>query len=38
MAGGITKPPAKRKKTLNLLKELKTDLNPESTNPSSNKQ
>jgi hypothetical protein len=37
MARGITKPPAK-KNTPNLLKELETDLNPESTNPSSNKQ
>jgi hypothetical protein len=37
MAGGITKPPAK-KKTPKLLKELETNLNPESTNPSSNKQ
>jgi hypothetical protein len=36
MAGGTTEPPAK-KKTPKLLKELKTDLNPESTNPSSNK-
>jgi hypothetical protein len=36
MAGSTTKPPAK-KKTLNLLKELETDLNPESTNPSNNK-
>jgi hypothetical protein len=37
MAGGTTEPPAK-KKTLKLLKELETDLNPESTNPSSNKR
>jgi hypothetical protein len=37
MAGGTTEPPAK-KKTLNLFKELETDLNPESTNPSSNKR
>jgi hypothetical protein len=37
IARSITKPPAK-KKTLKLLKELETDLNPESTNPSSNKQ
>jgi hypothetical protein len=37
IAGGITEPPAK-KKTPNLFKELKTDLNPESINPSSNKQ
>jgi hypothetical protein len=37
ITGGTTKPPAK-KKTLNLLKELETDFNPESTNPSSNKQ
>jgi hypothetical protein len=37
IAGGITEPPAK-KKTPKLLKELETDLNPESTNPSSNKQ
>jgi hypothetical protein len=37
IAGGITKPPAK-KKTLKLFKELETDLNPESTNPSNNKQ
>jgi hypothetical protein len=34
---GTTKPPAKNK-TPKLLKELETDLNPESTNPSSNKQ
>jgi hypothetical protein len=38
MAGGTTEPPAKIKKTPNLLKELETDLNPESTNPSSDKQ
>jgi hypothetical protein len=37
MAGGITKPLAK-KKTPKLLKELETDFNPESINPSSNKQ
>jgi hypothetical protein len=37
MAGGTTEPPAK-KKTLKLLKELETNLNPESTNPSSNKR
>jgi hypothetical protein len=37
IARSITKPPAK-KKTPKLLKELETDLNPESTNPSSNKQ
>jgi hypothetical protein len=37
IAGGTTKPPAK-KKTPKLLKELETDLNPESTNPSSNKR
>jgi hypothetical protein len=37
IARGTTKPPAK-KKTPKLLKELETDLNPESTNPSSNKQ
>jgi hypothetical protein len=37
MARGTTKPPVK-KKTPNLFKELETDLNPESTNPSSNKQ
>jgi hypothetical protein len=37
IAGGTTKPPAKNK-TLKLLKELETDFNPESTNPSSNKQ
>jgi hypothetical protein len=37
MARGTTKPPAK-KKTPKLLKELETDLNPESTNPSNNKQ
>jgi hypothetical protein len=37
IARGITKPPAK-KKTPKLLKELETDLNPESINPSSNKQ
>jgi hypothetical protein len=37
MARGTTEPLAK-KKTLKLLKELKTDLNPESTNPSSDKQ
>jgi hypothetical protein len=37
MAGGTTKPPAKNK-TPKLLKELETNLNPESTNPSNNKQ
>jgi hypothetical protein len=37
MARSTTKPPAK-KKTPKLLKELETDLNPESINPSSNKQ
>jgi hypothetical protein len=37
IAGSTTKPPAK-KKTPKLLKELETDLNPESTNSSSNKQ
>jgi hypothetical protein len=37
MARGTTEPPTK-KKTPKLLKELETDLNPESTNPSSNKQ
>jgi hypothetical protein len=37
MAGGTTEPPAK-KKTPKLLKELETDLNPESTNPSSDKR
>jgi hypothetical protein len=37
MAGGTTEPPAK-KKTPKLLKELETDFNPESTNPSSNKR
>jgi hypothetical protein len=37
IAGGTTEPPAK-KKTPKLLKELETDLNPESTNPSSDKQ
>jgi hypothetical protein len=37
IARSTTEPPAK-KKTLKLLKELETDLNPESTNPSSNKQ
>jgi hypothetical protein len=37
IARSTTKPPAK-KKTPKLLKELKTDLNPESTNPSSNKR
>jgi hypothetical protein len=37
MAGGTTEPPAK-KKTPKLLKELETDFNPESTNPSSDKQ
>jgi hypothetical protein len=36
IAGGITKPPAK-KKTPKLFKELETNLNPESINPSSNK-
>jgi hypothetical protein len=34
---GTTKPPTK-KKTPKLLKELETDFNPESTNPSNNKQ
>jgi hypothetical protein len=34
---GTTEPPAK-KKTPKLLKELETDLNPESINPSSNKR
>jgi hypothetical protein len=37
MVRSTTKPLAK-KKTPNLLKELETDFNPESTNPSSNKQ
>jgi hypothetical protein len=37
IARSTTKPPAK-KKTPKLLKELETDLNPESINPSSNKQ
>jgi hypothetical protein len=37
IAGGTTEPPAK-KKTPKLFKELETDLNPESINPSSNKQ
>jgi hypothetical protein len=37
IARNTTKPPAK-KKTPKLLKKLETDLNPESTNPSSNKQ
>jgi hypothetical protein len=37
MAGGTTEPPAKNK-TPKLLKELETNFNPESTNPSSNKQ
>jgi hypothetical protein len=37
MAGGITKPLAK-KKTPKLLKELETDLNLESINPNSDKQ
>jgi hypothetical protein len=37
MARDTTEPPAK-KKTLKLLKELETDLNPESINPSSDKQ
>jgi hypothetical protein len=37
IAGGTTELLAK-KKTPKLLKELETDLNPESTNPSSNKQ
>jgi hypothetical protein len=36
IAGGITEPPAK-KKIPKLLKELETDFNPESINPSSNK-
>jgi hypothetical protein len=37
IAGGITEPPAKNK-TPKLFKELETDLNPESTNPSNNKR
>jgi hypothetical protein len=37
MARGTTEPPAKNK-TPKLLKELETDLNPESINPSNNKQ
>jgi hypothetical protein len=37
IAGGITRPPAKKKRIPNLLKELETDLNPESINPSSDK-
>jgi hypothetical protein len=37
IARNTIEPPAK-KKTLKLLKELETDLNPESINPSSNKQ
>jgi hypothetical protein len=37
IARNTTKPPAK-KKTPKLLKELETDLNPESTNPSNNKR
>jgi hypothetical protein len=37
IARGTTEPPAKNK-TPKLLKELETDLNPESTNPSNNKQ
>jgi hypothetical protein len=37
MAGGTTEPPAKNK-TPKLFKELETDLNPESINPSNNKQ
>jgi hypothetical protein len=37
IAGGTTKPLAK-KKTPKLFKELETDLNPESINPSSNKR
>jgi hypothetical protein len=37
IARGTTEPPAK-KKTPKLLKELETDLNPESINPSNNKQ
>jgi hypothetical protein len=37
IARGTTKPPAK-KKTPKLLKELETDFNLESTNPSSDKQ
>jgi hypothetical protein len=37
MAGGTTEPPVK-KKTLKLLKELETDFNPESINPSSDKR
>jgi hypothetical protein len=37
ITGGTTEPPAK-KKTPKLLKELETDLNPESINSSSNKQ
>jgi hypothetical protein len=37
IARGTTEPPTK-KKTLKLFKELETDLNPESINPSSDKQ
>jgi hypothetical protein len=37
IAGGIIEPPAK-KKTPKLFKELETNFNPESTNPSSNKR
>jgi hypothetical protein len=37
IAGGTTEPPAK-KNIPKLLKELETDLNPESINPSSDKQ
>jgi hypothetical protein len=37
IARGTIKPPAK-KKTANLFKELENNFNPESTNPSSNKQ
>jgi hypothetical protein len=37
IARGTTEPPAK-KKTPKLFKELETDINPESINPSSNKQ
>jgi hypothetical protein len=37
IARGIIKPPTK-KKTPKLFKELKTDLNPESINPSSDKR
>jgi hypothetical protein len=37
IAGGITEPPTKKKRTPNPLKELETDLNPESINPSNKK-